>query len=81
MIKLIAIVFGTAIVLALAGCKNTATAVGETAKGAVEGTGEIIKGVGDGISNIGQGMKKDIDGDSDHPQPPQGEPRRDGEHR
>ncbi len=71
MIKIIAILLGTILVLTLSGCKNTATAVGETAKGAVEGTGEIIKGVGEGINNVGQGMKKDIDGDdgedNDHP--------------
>jgi len=70
MIKLIAIVIGTGIVLTLAGCKNTVTSVGETAKGAVHGAGDIVKGVGDGINNIGEGMKKDIDGDannSDHP--------------
>jgi hypothetical protein len=63
MIKLFTLVFGTFLVMTLGGCKNTATAVGDTAKGAVHGTGEIIKGVGEGIDHIGQGMKKDIDDD------------------
>ncbi len=47
----------------LAGCKNTATAVGETAKGAVHGAGDIVVGVGEGINHIGKGMKKDISAD------------------
>ncbi len=47
----------------LTGCKNTATAVGETAKGAVHGAGDIIEGVGEGINHVGQGMKKDISDD------------------
>ena len=70
MSKVYTLLSGIALALALAGCANTVESVGETAKGAVHGAGDVVKGVGDGINNIGKGMKKDIDGDandSDHP--------------
>ena len=63
MIKTITLIVGTILVTSLSGCKNTATAVGETAQGAVHGAGDIIVGVGEGINTIGQGMKKDINED------------------
>jgi hypothetical protein len=63
MIKTISLIVGIILVASLSGCKNTATAVGETAKGAVHGAGEIIVGVGEGINNVGQGMKQDINKD------------------
>jgi len=47
---------GTITLLALCGCKNTLNAVGDTAEGAVRGTGTIVKGVGEGIG-------KDLDVD------------------
>ncbi len=63
MIKTISLIVGIILVASLSGCKNTATAVGETAKGAVHGAGDIIVGVGEGINNVGQGMKQDINKD------------------
>ena len=63
MIKSISLIVGIILVASLSGCKNTATAVGETAKGAVHGAGDIIVGVGEGINNVGQGMKQDINKD------------------
>ena len=50
-------------VAALAGCKNTMNAVGDTAKGAGKGTVEIIQGVGKGVDHIGNGVKADINDD------------------
>ena len=63
MIKTISLIVGIILVASLSGCENTATAVGETAKGAVHGAGDIIVGVGEGINNVGQGMKQDINKD------------------
>ena len=55
---------GLVLVIALTGCANTLNSAGETAKGAVHGTGKIIEGVGEGIGNIGQGIKEDLDGEN-----------------
>jgi len=47
----------------LVGCKNTMNAVGDSAKGAGEGTVKIIQGVGEGLDHIGKGVKSDLTSD------------------
>ncbi len=47
----------------LVGCNNTLSAVGDTAKGAGEGTVKIIQGVGEGVDHIGKGVKADLTND------------------
>ncbi|MDG1136638.1 MAG: hypothetical protein P8N28_00140 [Phycisphaerales bacterium] len=49
----------------LMGCNNTLSAVGDTAKGAGEGTVKIIQGVGEGVDHIGKGVKADLANDDD----------------
>ena len=54
---------GMMLVLAATGCKNTLDSVGDTAGGAVRGTGTIVDGVGEGVGHIGDGISKDLSGD------------------
>jgi len=56
---------GALLIVALAGCKNTLNSVGDTAEGAVHGTGTIVKGVGEGVGSIGEGVGKDLSSDKD----------------
>ncbi|MDG2291168.1 MAG: hypothetical protein P8L37_00795 [Phycisphaerales bacterium] len=54
---------GMMLVLGATGCKNTLDSVGDTAGGAVRGTGTIVEGVGEGVGHIGDGIGKDLSGD------------------
>ena len=58
------ILIGSSLFMAsLIGCSNTLNAVGDTAKGAGEGTVKIIQGVGEGVDHIGKGVKADLTDD------------------
>lgn len=63
--KLTLFIGGTVLLLSLTGCKNTLSAVGDTAKGAGQGTVKIIQGVSEGVDHIGKGVKADLINDKD----------------
>ena len=47
--------------LAAGGCENTMDAIGDTAQGAVRGTGTIAEGIGQGAGEIAEGIGQGVE--------------------